>query len=49
MAGTGHEVVGPEFLQTYRPDTAIVMNPVYLDEIAAQLSSMGVSCELVGA
>jgi hypothetical protein len=49
MAGTGQHVVGPEFLRDYRPDLVIAMNPIYLGEIGAQLSSMGLSPELVGA
>ena len=47
MAGTGHRVVAPEFLRTYRPDLVIVMNPVYLGEIAAELSSLGVDAHLI--
>ena len=49
MAGTGHRVVAPEFLRDYRPDLVIAMNPIYLDEIGAQLASLGVDAELVGA
>jgi hypothetical protein len=49
MAGTGHRVVAPDFLRGYRPDMVIAMNPIYLPEIGAQLSSMGVDAELVGA
>jgi SAM-dependent methyltransferase len=49
MAGTGQRVVGPEFLREYRPDLVIAMNPIYLDEIGAQLASFGLSPELIGA
>jgi SAM-dependent methyltransferase len=49
MPGTGHEVVAPEFLRGYRPDLVIAMNPIYLEEIGASLSSLGVEAELVGA
>jgi Methyltransferase domain/C-methyltransferase C-terminal domain len=45
IAGTGHEIVGPEFLRSYRPDVVIVMSPIYLPEINAQLDSMGVRPE----
>jgi SAM-dependent methyltransferase len=48
MAGTGHPVVAPEFLKEYRPDVVIAMNSVYLPEIAATLSSLGVDAELRG-
>ena len=41
MAGTGQEIVAPEFLKSYRPDVAIAMNPVYQSEIQADLTRMG--------
>jgi SAM-dependent methyltransferase len=41
MAGTGQEIVAPEFLKSYRPDVAIAMNPVYQGEIQADLTRMG--------
>jgi SAM-dependent methyltransferase len=46
MAGTGHEIVGPEFLRKYRPDLVIAMNPIYLDEIGRDLERMGLDAEL---
>lgn len=46
MAGTGQEIVGPAFLQTYAPDVVIVMNPVYCAEIQATLDNLGVAAEL---
>ena len=49
MPGTGHEVVGPDFLRSYRPELVVAMNPVYLGEIAGELSSLGVEAELVAA
>jgi SAM-dependent methyltransferase len=49
MAGTGHRVVGPEALRRHRPDLVIVMNPIYMAEIGAELSSLGVKAELVAA
>jgi hypothetical protein len=47
MAGTGQEIVAPEFLEEYRPDVVIVMNPIYCDEIQQYLDRMGVTAELV--
>lgn len=47
MAGTGQEIVAPEFLKTYRPDAVIVMNPIYCDEIGQQLSGMGIPARLL--
>jgi SAM-dependent methyltransferase len=49
MAGTGHRVVAPEFLLEHRPDLVIAMNPIYVREIAAELSSHGVDADLVAA
>jgi SAM-dependent methyltransferase len=33
IAGSGQKIVSPAFLQEYRPDKIIVMNPIYFDEI----------------
>lgn len=47
IAGTGHEVVAPRFLETYKPDVVIVMNPVYRGEIRRDLEGMGLCPELI--
>ena len=47
MAGTGQEIVGPEFLRNYKPDVAIVMNPVYQAEIRADLRRLGLGTTVV--
>jgi hypothetical protein len=47
LAGSGHEIVPPEFLKTYAPDIVIAMNPIYRDEIRAQLQLMAVPAEVV--
>jgi hypothetical protein len=49
MAGSGLEIVGPEFLQEYRPDVVIAMNPVYMQEIWERLNGMGLAPTLVAA
>jgi SAM-dependent methyltransferase len=41
MAGTGHEIVGPAFLRDYRPDTVIVMNPIYREDVRQDLARLG--------
>ena len=46
MAGTGQEIVAPEFLREYRPDMVIVMNSIYCAEIRRELDRMGVEAEL---
>lgn len=47
MAGTGQEIVLPQFLKEYRPDLIIVMNPIYIPEISADLKTLGVNAELL--
>lgn len=47
MAGTGQEIVAPEFLKTLKPDLVIVMNPIYTTEIAAELARLGVTAEIL--
>lgn len=49
ITGTGQQIVAPTFLQRYRPDVIIVMNPIYLQEIQQLLNDLGVNAELVGA
>lgn len=44
---TGQEVVAPEFLRDYQPQAAIVMNPIYRNEVQTSLDSLGVSAELM--
>jgi SAM-dependent methyltransferase len=41
MAGTGQQIVPPEFLKDYRPDVIIIMNPIYKEEINRQVSDLG--------
>ena len=47
MAGTGQEIVSPDFLVEYRPDLVVVMNPVYVEEIERDLARLGLTPELV--
>ena len=46
LAGSGHQIVSPEFLSEYQPDSVIAMNPIYLDEIDRSLQQLGVVAEL---
>jgi SAM-dependent methyltransferase len=46
MPGTGHPVVAPESLVAQPPDLVIVMNPIYVDEIAASLNKLGLKPEI---
>jgi SAM-dependent methyltransferase len=47
MPGTGHEIVSPDRLADRPPDLVVVMNPVYVDEIARDLAQRGIETELV--
>ena len=47
MAATGQRIVPPAFLADYRPDVVIVMNPIYRDEIRAELDRLRVEADVV--
>ena len=47
MAGTGQQIVAPEFLREYKPDVAIAMNPVYQGEIQQRLAEMGLATSVL--
>jgi len=47
MAGTGHKIVSPDFLISYRPDAVVIMNPIYKNEITRDLLDMGLSPEIM--
>ena len=49
LAGTGQRIVAPGDLAADPPDIVVVMNPVYRDEIAADLAGRGLTPELVAA
>jgi hypothetical protein len=42
IPGIGSKYVQPDFLKEYRPDTVIIMNGVYKDEITESIHKMGV-------
>ena len=45
-ARSRHEIVSPEALRTSPPDLVVAMNPIYLDEIGAELAELGVETDL---
>lgn len=47
IAGSGQEVVAPEFLSKYQPELVVAMNPIYLEEIQASLDHLDVPARLV--
>lgn len=46
VAGTGHRIVAPGSLTELQPDRVVIMNPVYRDEIQADLDRLGVSAQV---
>lgn len=46
MLGTGQRIVGPDFLANYVPDRVVIMNPIYRDEIVADLLARGLRPEV---
>ena len=46
LPGSGHAVRGAEQLRAAPPDTVIVMNPVYRDDVAGDLAAMGIDAEV---
>lgn len=49
IVGTGQRIVPPDFLRRYRPDAAIVMNPIYADEVQAQIKHLDLNVDLLTA
>ncbi|REK19797.1 MAG: methyltransferase domain-containing protein [Actinobacteria bacterium] len=47
MAGTGHQIVAPEELVEIAPELVVVMNPIYIEEITADLARLGVEAEVI--
>jgi hypothetical protein len=46
LVGTGHRVVGPEWLRDHPSLELVVMNPVYLPEITQTVEELGVHAEI---
>jgi SAM-dependent methyltransferase len=45
IPGVGKQILSPQILKDYKPDTIIVMNPIYCDEIKKMAESMDVKAE----
>jgi SAM-dependent methyltransferase len=45
--GAGLPIVSPECLRRHAPDVVVAMNPIYRDEIQAELERLGVRAELL--
>jgi hypothetical protein len=46
IAGTGQEIVSPDFLRGFRPNNIVVMNPVYEQEIGSMVLNMGLDSKI---
>jgi SAM-dependent methyltransferase len=49
VAGTGQEIVPPEFLQKLQPDVVILMNSVYMKEVRSIAESLGLETKFLYA
>jgi hypothetical protein len=47
LAGTGHEILGPDALRAIRPDIVVAMNPIYIEDIRRDLAERDLSPEVV--
>jgi hypothetical protein len=47
VPGSGHPVVAPSDLVGLRPATAVVLNPLYVDEVRQQLAELDLPTEVV--
>jgi SAM-dependent methyltransferase len=45
IPGVGKQIVSPESLKIFKPETIIIMNPIYLDEIKKMVEGMGIEAE----
>ncbi|NOX57977.1 MAG: methyltransferase domain-containing protein [Planctomycetes bacterium] len=46
VTGTGQQIVAPAALTDIKPDTVLIMNAIYMAEIQAQLSDMGIEADV---
>lgn len=49
IGGSGQQIVTPSALAGLRPQTVVLMNPLYADEVRTVLDRMGLAPELVAA
>jgi SAM-dependent methyltransferase len=47
MVGSNHEIIAPDKLKDVDPNLVVAMNPIYMDEIGADLKKLGVNAPLV--
>jgi len=49
VAGSGQQIVAPQFLREHPPQVVIVMNPLYREEIVATLAELGLEADVLVA
>jgi len=47
ISGTGHQIVAPDFLRTFRPEVILIANPIYEAEIRTSTASFGLDPEYI--
>lgn len=47
IAGTAQTIVAPDHLIRYKPDSVIIMNPIYLSEISKMINQLGLQPEII--
>lgn len=47
VAGTGQEIVSPDFLRKYKPDAVVCMNPNYFQEITREIRSLELHADII--
>ncbi|HBI15423.1 MAG TPA: hypothetical protein DDY20_07920 [Desulfobulbaceae bacterium] len=46
VPGSGQQVMGPEFLADYRPDTVFIANDIYREEIRSRLDALRIAARI---
>jgi 2-polyprenyl-3-methyl-5-hydroxy-6-metoxy-1,4-benzoquinol methylase len=49
VPGTAQDIIAPDFLKEYCPQTIIIMNPIYQNEIQANVKELGLSTNFLTA
>ncbi len=47
LPGTGHAVISPQKLATYKPDIVLLMNPIYEEEVRKDLTALSLNPEII--
>jgi len=47
IPGTGQKIVSPDFLKDFQPDSVLIVNPLYYQEIKQSVDDLGISPQLI--